>query len=60
MLGSILYLLYTCDILLHDAKIATFADDTAMLVVSETIVKATETLQQTIDNILGNFTLNKE
>ena len=52
VLGPALYLLYTCDIpTIEIGTIATFADDTAILTVGETIKDATENLQISVNRI---------
>ena len=52
VLGPVLYLLYTCDIpTIEIGTIATFADDTAILAVGETIEDATEKLQTSVNKI---------
>jgi hypothetical protein len=51
-LGPVLYLLYTCDVpQTANTKIATFADDTAVMAVGENIEEATDKLQQAINAI---------
>ena len=48
VLGPVLYLLYTCDIpIVENIKLATFADDTAVLAIEET----TTNLQGAVDSI---------
>jgi hypothetical protein len=50
MLGPVLYLLYTCDVFqTANTKIATFADNTAVMAVGENIREATDKLQQAIN-----------
>ena len=52
MLGPVLYLLYTCDIpTIEMGTIVTFADDTAILAVGETIEDAIEKLQTSVNKI---------
>jgi hypothetical protein len=52
VLGPVLYLLYTYDVSqIVNTKIATFADDTAVMAVGENIEKATDKLQQAINTI---------
>ena len=50
--GPVLFLLYTCDIsTIEIGIIATFADDSAILAVGETIEDATENLQTSVNKI---------
>jgi hypothetical protein len=52
VLGLVLYLLYIYDVLqTANTKIATFADDTAVMAVGESIEEATDKLQQAINTI---------
>lgn len=52
VLGPTLYLLYTRDIPVdNNAIMATFADDTAILVPDKCVVKATEKLQNAVDKV---------
>lgn len=52
VLGPILYLLYTSDIPeTHNVKVATFADDTALLAVGKTMEESVGKLQQAANNI---------
>lgn len=57
VLGSILYLLYTANIPIDNTIIATFADDTAIMAVSENLNAATVKLQKTLNRIT-NWTNN--
>lgn len=53
VLGPVLYVLFTSDLPSPpDTKIATFADDTAILVTDSNIVEATSKLQSATDEIL--------
>lgn len=52
VLGPIIYLLYTRDIPVNeDTTMATFADDTAVLAVGDTVEEASIKLQRSINNI---------
>ena len=52
VLGPVLYLLYTWNIpVAENIQLATFADDTAVLAVGNTIEETTANLQRAIDNI---------
>lgn len=52
VLGPVLYVLYTYDIpMTENIKLATFADDTAVLAVGNTIEETTTNLQDAINNI---------
>lgn len=52
VLGPVLYLLYTCDIPVTDnIKLATFADDTAVLAVGNSIEETTANLQYAVNAI---------
>jgi len=52
VLGPVLYLLYTSDLpVLESSTVATFADDTAILVIGSSNEESTEKLQTTINQI---------
>ena len=58
VLGPLLYLLYTFDIpKIKGVQIATFADDTALLAISENTAQSTVKLQHAIDKVV-NWTKN--
>jgi hypothetical protein len=52
VLGPVLYLIYTSDLPQpEEVTVATFADDTAIMAVDDSIEEATEKLQQAVDKV---------
>jgi len=52
VLGTVLYLLYTSDLLQPEGTtVATFADDTAIMAVGDSVEEATEKLQTAADKL---------
>lgn len=52
ILGPLLYLIYTSDLpVMGNIKVATFADDTALIATGKIIIESTSKLQQSLDSI---------
>jgi predicted RNase H-like HicB family nuclease len=52
VLGPVLYLLYTSDLPQHEVStVASFADDTAIMAVGDSVEEATEKLQRAVEKV---------